>query len=333
MDAQPTTFTATVEAAPPRRVATGVSSVLAGLTSWRSEADAQHQRQLDEVDEEVGRLKTAIEDLQRQLTALADFRGNIVAQAQEIDVEHARRAHHGIFADFKGQTEALEARARAAVACEQGRRAAVGARLAASPLAATFEEYKQFKAGLGALQALPASYRDTLLAHHAQQEAALRSFVAENDPGPSPLQAPPLGIDIVFTVDTSEDQPELISVVLPVREAVYQQWEANPDDLQVQIAARVVEGMYRAAHDLGVTRAQAMSGDHRGMLAVELELGRDNASDSGERFAAAIMAALVGAPELQAAAITVQVHRVPTEYLLPPDEANDSGELEVNDGV
>jgi hypothetical protein len=333
MDAPPTTFTATVEAAPPRRVAAGVSAVLAGLTSWRAEADAQHQRQLDEVDEEVGRLKTAIEDLQRQLTALADFRGNIVAQAREIDVEHARRAHHGIFTDFKGQAEALEARAKAAVACEQGRQAAVAERLAASPLKATFEEYRQFKAGLAAIQALPASYRDTLLAHHAQQEAALRAFVSENDPGPTALQAPDLGVDIVFTVDTSEDQPELISVVLPVREAVYQQWESNPDDLQVQLAGRVVEGMYRAAHELGVTRAQAMSGDHRGMLAVELELGRDHASDSGERFAAAIKAALANAPELRAAGVSVQVQRVPTEYLLPPEETNEGDELEVNDGV
>jgi hypothetical protein len=82
--------------------------VLQHVGAWRTEADNHHQLQLDEVDDEVGRLKTAIEDLQRQLTALADFRAELIDKHERLDAEQAQRAHEGIFERLHTDADALE---------------------------------------------------------------------------------------------------------------------------------------------------------------------------------------------------------------------------------
>jgi hypothetical protein len=300
--------------APPR-----MSDVLKHVGTWRTEADNHHQLQLDEVDDEVGRLKTAIEDLQRQLTALADFRAELIEKHERLDAEQAQRAHEGIFERLHADADALEQRAEMAREAAPARAKAITERIAASDRSAQLEEYRQFRTTADQLQSLPASYRDAILAHHKAQEASLAAFAAQVDPGPTSLEAPPVEIDLVFTVDTSDDQPDLVSVVLPVRELVYARWEEHRDDLQLLTAARVVEGLYRAAHALGSTRAHAMYGGHRGLLAVELELAPPRSADAARRVGEAIEAVFAAAPEMGAAKIVVHATQVRTDYLLPPD--------------
>ncbi|HMV69813.1 MAG TPA: hypothetical protein PKA64_23435, partial [Myxococcota bacterium] len=277
----------------------GIAAVLREVGAWRTDADAQHQMQLDEVDEEVTRLKTAIEDLQRQLTALADFRGDLVRKAERLEVEQARRAHEGIFERLNAQATDLDQRAKAAAATAPRRAQAIAERLATTDMGPALEEYRQFKANSAQLEMLPASYRTAILAHHKQQEEALVALAARIDPGPITIDEPEMELDAVFTVDTSEDQPELVSVVLPVSESIDGRWDEQGDDLQLMVAARVVEGLYRAAAQLGLPKAHAMYGGHRGLLAVELELGAAGThGDAARKVGEALRAVLDHAPEL-----------------------------------
>lgn len=303
---------------------TGIAAVLREVGAWRTDADAQHQLQLDEVDEEVTRLKTAIEDLQRQLTALADFRGDLVRKSERLEAEQARRAHEGIFERLHAQATELETRAKAATAAAPRRSQIIAERFAASEMAKPLEEFRQFKANAAQLEALPASYRSAILAHHKTQEDALVAFAARIDPGPVTMEDPEVELDVVFTVDTSEDQPELVSVVLPVRESTYGRWEEHADDLQLLVAARVVEGLYRAAAQLGLSKAHAMYGGHRGLLAVELELGPGGGSDASRKVADALRSVLEHAPELIATRVRLRPSQVRTDYLLPPDDNHGS---------
>lgn len=300
-------------AAPPPHT---VLDVLQDVTAWRSDADAQHQAKLAEVDDELAKLRAAMEDIQRQLTALGDFRGSLEDRSAALRDEQARRAHEGIFAALRTHADALAVRAREAVACDDGRKAEIRRRIDASPLRDALAEFTQFHANVASLATLPASYRDALLLHHGAQEASVRAFIEQNDPGPTPLASAPLAVDVVITIDASDGQPELVSVVLPLGEDLLHGWRDASDTLSVHLACKVIEGLYRHAHAKGITRAHALSGGHRGLMAVELELGAADAS-TGDEVTAAIERALGSSALLRAAQVQVRVHRVPTDYLMP----------------
>jgi hypothetical protein len=298
----------------------GIAAVLREVASWRAEREAQHRADLEGVDEEVERLRLAMEDLQRQLTALSDFRTQVEAQRVRVGVETAHRAHGAVFARLEEQAQALDARAAEALAAEPRRRQLLLERLGQSEHGQALREYEQFQANRAQLDALPSSYRDALLAHHDAQGEALSRHLAAFDPGPPTLAADPIELDVVFTVDAAENEPELVSIVLPVHESTYTGWRDREGHLALQVAARAVQGLYEAARGLGLTRAHALYGGHRDLLAVELELGRGTGRAPAARIGAAIQEALSQAPELVAAQVSVRAIQLPAEYLLPPDD-------------
>lgn len=313
---------------PPTLDDTGIHEILAEVASWRSEADSKHQHQLDEVDEEVARLKNAIEDLQRQLTALGDLRHQLESKGAQLDAQEARKAHEGVFARLAQQAVSLAERVEPWRQAQQRRQDALAEALADSELGPVVAEFRRVEADPEALSTLPTTYRDAALAHHEATRAKLRAFADEADPGPQEIDAGTLSLDLVFTVDHAEAEPELVSFVLPVDEAVYGRWSDHPDDLRILVAARVVQGLYRASHALGTPGAHAMHGGHRGLLAVEVELdGADDDADVVAMIREHVDQTLQAAPELRAAGLTLRLHHVPVDYLLPP------APVEVNDAA
>jgi hypothetical protein len=300
-----------------------LGSILRHVRTWRREADEAHAKQLHEVDDEILRLREAIENLQRELTALSSFRDDLANKRRSLAREQSQRAHERIFEVLGRQSTALEERATLATEAEASRAALIQERINASDKAAAIAEYKKFEADLPALDALPASYRDVLKAHHQAQGEQLRAFIQQLDPGLSQLDAPPLALDVVYTVDQIEGEPELVSIVMPIDETVHSAWRDRPEDLQLVVAARVVQAVYETAHALGLSRSHAMYGGHRGLLAVELEFPRGHEQDLAGLVQASIDQVLSTAPELAAAKITARAALVPVDFLLPPAETSE----------
>lgn len=297
-----------------------LSAILMDVRAWRQEADDAHAKQLREVDDEVARLREAIENLQRELTALSGFRDELATRRRTVAREQSQRAHERIFDVLGRQSTALEERAFAAAEAELNRMAKIEETIRSSEKGTLFSEYEKFAANLPSLAALPASYRDVLTSHHQAQGEQLRAWVYELDAGPAQIEAEPLKLDIVYTVDQVEGEPELVSIVVPVDETVYSNWRDRTEDIQLSLAARVVQALYETAHALGMARSHAMYGGHRGLLAVELEFPRGHDKDLSGLIQASLDAILSSAPELNAARITARAAMVPVDFLLPPAE-------------
>jgi hypothetical protein len=297
------------------------AQALATVASWREQENARHQRELQEVDEELARLAAAIEDLQRQLTALGDFRTELVTREQELEAEEHRRAHEGLFEALGKQAEDVSIRARLAARADQSRNEAIEEALNDSEVADAWKEYQEYNTNKEAIAALPASYRTAIALHHESTAARLAEAVRTADPGPTKLDEPGLALDVLFTiVPGGEEESGLASVVVPVREVVWSDWHDRPNDLQLQVAARVAQALYEAAHALGHITAHSMQGGHRGMLAIELDLASISVDEAREKIEQHLASVTTDSSELVAAGITLNPTHVPVTFLLPPEE-------------
>ena len=127
----------------------------------------------------------------------------------------------------------------------------------------------------------------------------------------------------MFSVDREEDQPELVSVVLPVSETVHATWQERTNDVQLEIASYVVGALYAVAKQRGAENAQVAAGGHEGLLALELELPSSSRDDLESLVASQIQRALEQAHETAQARVGVGATVVPVDYLLPPPEIAD----------
>lgn len=307
---------------------TGTPPTVAGgleeVAQWRAGAQTQQQTELAEVDKEVENLQQAVNNLQQQLQALARFREELIQKAGVIDQEETQRSYEAIFGALTQQSALLTERAKLVAEADAAQQAALSEYLKEnSEIAALLTEYEQFKSTVEpTLGALPDSYRSVIEAHHATVVARLREHVGAAGSSPAELEAEALDVEVVYAIDAPDGQAELLMLVLPVEDAVHTAWFDREDDLQLRLAARVVQGLYTACHAQGLAGVQAMSGGHQGLLALEMELPEGITQEAmAQSLSEAFTGALEGVAELQAARVNVRVLPVSVDHLLPPEEA------------
>ena len=295
-----------------------VAEALEAVETWRSQEDARRLGELGEVAQEIQSLEAAMENLRQQLEALHTFQTELEAKGAELAAQADQRTYQGIFEVLQVQAAAVEQREREVLEASKAQAEKLPALLAEKGLAEVLQEYEQFKSAVEpTLQHLPDSYKAAILEVHHGQEAKLREAIAEVGGAPK-MEADELVADLVFAIDAPEGTPELLVVVVPVADSVQSRWVEREGGLQTDLAARVAEAIYRAAADVSFLGAQALSGGHLGLLAVELELvGAD--PSLAERLRQRL-AAVAEAPELAAAGVRLLVREIDMDHLLPPED-------------
>jgi hypothetical protein len=295
-----------------------VGEALEAVESWRSEEDARRIGELGEVAQEIQSLEAAMENLRQQLEALHTFQTELEAKGSEIAAQVDQRTYQGIFEVLQMQAAAVEQREREGLEAAKARSERLPELIAERGLADVLKEYEQFKTAVEpTLKHLPESYKAAMLDVHHSQEAKLRAAIAELGGAPD-LPADELAIDLVYAIDAPEGAPELLVVVVPVADSVQSGWVDREGGLQTMLAARVAEAIYRAAADAAFMGAQALSGGHLGLLAVELELvGADASLADNIRSR---IASVPDAPELKAAKVSLTVREIDMDHLLPPED-------------
>jgi hypothetical protein len=298
-----------------------VTGALQEVAEWREAARARHQDEIKEVDLEVENLRKAVANLQQQLDALGRFRDELVGKGARIDEEEVRRTYDRVFQALSSQREALAARAAAVVEAEKARQEAIAALMAGPAIAPLVKEIEQFKTHVEpTLALLPESYRAVILEHHDGVTRRVQELVDEAHVAPIAVEGPTVEVDVVYAIDAPEGLADLLMLVLPVEDAVQTRWTERQEDLQARLAARIVEGLYKACHQLGMTGVQAMFGGHQGLLAVEVELTRPDPDALDVALKAAFHAAQAGAADLEAARVAIRPVRLSVDHLLPPEE-------------
>lgn len=297
-----------------------VAEALEQVNAWSADNTARHKAEVEEVDQEIASLQSAVQNLQQQLEALQTFRAELEAKAEATGVE--QQQYEAVFATLQAQANALGDRGAQVVAAQKARIDDLPARLAASSGSADVAEYEMFKKTIEpTLAGLPDSYKEALLAVHREKADKVRALVHEELSKPVEVTGDDVAVDLVYAIDAPEGAPELIIVVVPVAAEVHSDWVNRPEGVQMWVAARVAEALYRAAGSVGFTGAQALSGGHLGLLAVEMELIGADAS-----IGAALREQLAGigrAPELKAAKVKVEACELPIDTLLPPEDEED----------
>lgn len=302
-----------------------VAEALAVVQQWRSESTARQKAELEEVDQEITSLTSAVENLQQQLTALQSFKTELVAKTTDLDADAAQREYRAIFATLQSQAGQLGERGSAVVAAQKARLDDLPARMAESEAGPDVAEYEQFRANVEpTLKHLPDSYRAALLEVHEKKVAKVRRHVEAVMAGPVEVAGDEVVVDLVYAIDAPEGAPELIIVVVPIADDVHTDWVNRPEGVQMWVAARVAQALYQAAHDVGFAQAQALSGGHLDLLAVEMELvGADPSIGDALRKH---LGSIGSAPELIAAHVKVAAQELPIDTMLPPETEEDDAE-------
>ncbi len=296
-----------------------LEAALEGVAAWRQEAEVRQARELSEVDEELEKLRAAIADYQRRIESLDRFRSTLRGKNARVDQEEVVRSYEAIFSVLRAQSSALAARADVVAAAEAVQVAGMIPTLRASESAPLLTEYEQFRASEHSLNELPPSYRKVLRHHHGKVVERLRAVVEALEDEAVSVDADGMAVELAFTIDSPEDAPDLLILVLPVSDTVHTEWQQRNDDLQTWLAARAMQGVYEAAHALGVPSVQAMYGGHQGLLALEVELPVTGDADVRAVIEDKLAHALGSAPELAGARLEVAVRHVPVDFLLPPE--------------
>jgi uncharacterized protein YoxC len=306
--------------------ATGLPRTIAGamddVAKWRSSAVNKNRSEIQDVDTEIENLRKAVANLQQQIEALRRSREDIVKREDKLAEEEVSKSYTAVFAALAEQSAALTKRSAAMSELASARKRAVEAAYADPAIAATVAEYNAFKTTVApTLASFPERLRTIMLAEQAGTEKKLREHLeAAMRNSKAEVAGDPLAVEVVFAVDPAEGAPEVVMLVLPVAETVFTEWSTRAEDVQTQIAARVIEAVYRTATAAGLGNARAAFGGHAGLLAVEMEIAGAKGDFAG-KLGEELGRVLGSASELQAAKVQVRAVNIPVDHLLPPEEA------------
>lgn len=301
--------------------ARSISDALAEVEQWRADAEAQHQAEILDTDQEIKNLQSAIENLQHQLDVLNRFRSELGTKVRELGTHSVGRAYQSVYDVLKVQAQWVADREKMVATASEARRLALPEMLGRSEVGPVLDEYNQFKTTVEpTLKALPESYRSVILRHHQGVTDRLRDHVAAVLTTPITIDAEECTIDVVYAVDAPEGEPELLIVVLPVPMEVHDdKWAERPDGLSLWIAARVVQAVYEAAAGANFARAKVTTGGHLGLLVIEVDLAGAGMAFV-ELLEKQIQQVLGQAPELGGARIRIAPRQLKIDNVLPPDE-------------
>ncbi len=294
------------------------------VVRWRAGEEVGLRNEIDALDREIDEMRAAMAALSERLEARQSARSTLDSRVRTIANSGTIRAYQALFAALAEQAAAISERSGLVAAEEFARNSNLETSLMASS-GSLFEEYRQFKVTVEpTLSGLPESYRKVLLAHHAELAAKVRSVVESAVESIHPLGAETLEIDVVWGMDSPDGTPDLLVMVVPADESVATGWADRGDDVDLWLAARVVQGLSEALLAGGLAGVRPALGGHRGLLAIEVDLA-DARPDFGAVLAAALTRVFAAAPELDEARVKVTPRQVDLDWLLPPESTEGSG--------
>ena len=302
-----------------------LTEVLDAAHRWAADERAKMGSEIEEVEKEMADMEAAIENLRQQHEALARLREELGVKAGG-GTTIAERYYESIFGALVGQAHAASERAGAIQAAKASQQAALAAAMSTPEIAALQAECEQFATTIEpTLDNFPASYRDLLLSHHRTVEAKLAEHMANLEVDSVEVDGDELQLNLAYAFDPSEGDPEVLTVVFPVAEEVYVDWESRPENLLTHLAARIVQAIYQVCQDAGLADPEGAFGGHQGLLAMEVDLAGAS-SNLIERLAEAVDTAVAIDAEFNSAKIRVEAVSVDMDHLLPPEEDDEDVE-------
>jgi Skp family chaperone for outer membrane proteins len=300
-----------------------VATALAEVARWRTDEEARAKAEKVEVEQEIRNLHTAIQNLQAQLDALHKFGAELDGKKSALAAQELERSHAAVLGALQSQARGVGLRDQEVGRSTAAREAALAERLRDPSMAASVEEYRQFKGTVEpTIAALPESYRKVILQHHETVSARVRDAVRQVYEAPLGISGEAVDCEVVWAVDAPEGVPELLVCILPVSDQVHSHWHDQDEGVQLWLASRVVQALYEAAAATGYGRIHAMAGGHEGLLVLETDLSGASPKLVDE-FAARLGNVIGQAREIGGVGVKASAVRVEMDVLLPPQGEED----------
>jgi hypothetical protein len=252
------------------------------------------------------------------------MRGEMEQAADEAVSGLSGRGYGLLFEVLERQATQLARRAHDLSDARAERLASLEHTLRHSDAASLMAEYEQFIETVApTLDRLPESYRSVMLAHHRVVVEKLRKRIGGWLTAPSEIMEEPLLIDVCFSYEAPVDDPGVLVVVVPVEGDSYLKWSEREGDVQLALAARVVQALYETLAVTGPIGVEVVAGTHAGLLVLEADVS-EASSVVAELFEARLRDVLEACRDLQGAGIRPSVTRVPVDYVFPPVEEPDA---------
>ncbi len=296
-----------------------VAEALARAVDTRASRERDLLGELEALGAERERLRVAILSLEAQRAALDPIEAEVRAELTSLD----DGAHEVLFNSLIAQRAAVAARAELVAEAARAQRDA--ARETTDNIDALLVEYRQFRDVIEpTLPDLPATYRSVLKAHHDGVVSRLRQFFSRVGADPVPLDAPALDLDVVIGVDGDGAEAVGVTIAIPVSGDVRAATLEGAPELELTLAARVVQAIYEGLDAIGQPTAVTAFGDHRGLLVVEVEVEPTDRADLVDQLLGIMEDVLGTSAELLAAGVRVRALEVPADHLFPPEESSDT---------
>lgn len=298
----------------PRRIANAYLEV----DRWVRSAVGNELIEATQLDEEMDAITAEIAVLEQRRERLRASHAEVSARVAVAETQRGAMLYETLFDVLAEQSRAVELRAAEAREAEVRGDSALLARLVEDPQrAAKLQEFLDFEKSVApGLAAFPEDYRKTVTDAHRAVKKELIAWFESIELPVTPARGKELAVDVLVAVDEPEDDVAVVMAVLPVSSDVQLKWHDRHDGLGTALAARAVEGMYRAAIGLGHPNAQVVMGGHRGLLVAEIVLDGDP-GEFGPALAGAMQASLDRGVELQAARVRPLVKVVDVDHVLP----------------
>ncbi|MFT4621571.1 MAG: hypothetical protein ACI8PZ_000223 [Myxococcota bacterium] len=297
---------------------TTIGDALATIVSWEGDERARHLARASDLDDQIARLHEQVIRLTEQLAGLRNMREEMHRAADDAATGVSGRGHGLMFEVLERQASVIALRAREVLHARAERYASLEYSLRNSDAAPLVHEYEQFINTVApTLERLPESYRSVMLAHHLGVSERLRNWVGDWLAGHSEVSDDPIPADICYAHDAPEGEPAVLVVLLPVDGRAVHEWQEREEDIQLALAARVVQALYESLAETGLVGADVVSGSHAGLLVLEVDVtGADPRLPEvfEERFAQVS----AECRDWHAAGLRPAVHRVPVDYVFPP---------------
>ena len=301
-----------------------IEGALATIASWEAEERALHLARASDLDDQIARLEVDLGRITEQLGGLRAMRGEMEQAAEEAVSGLSGRGYGLLFEVLERQATDLAHRAGALGNMRAERLASLEHTLRHSDAAPLMAEYEQFIETVApTLDRLPESYRSVMLSHHRVVVEKLRQRIGGWLVAPSEAAEEPLLIDVCFAYEAPIDDPGVLVVVVPVEGDCYLKWREREGDVQLALAARVVQALYETLAVTGPVGVEVVAGTHAGLLVLEADVSEAASSIAG-LFEARLRAVLEACRDLQGAGIRASVTRVPVDYVFPPVEEPDA---------
>lgn len=303
-------------------VRAGLCSALSAIEEWRADTEASASTKVSAMEAEADGLRVQIASLQVKLQTAIAQREEAAATLRGLPAAYERRAHDAILSGLQQDEELITARAGLYQAALEAREARAKQLMEQPGIAAKISEFEDFEANRTALlAALPKSYHGALLMKHDAVRAELQPLFDTLSEEIQPVANEQVEITLIASMDSVEDRPEALAVILPVRFLIHSGWETQPEDLHTLLAYRVVAAVSAALHAVGVPDAPVVYAPYEygdAQLAIQVWLKDSSLSGPLEpALEAALQAQQASASELSVTGLQLAITWQSPEVIAP----------------